>query len=186
MGKPYDTTPWVATYCMEAHASEEVGSLSMSRVATSESNRVVLEANSCSNRSRQPLVGSSNHTQRQKHGDCGIVMLGGPRHLYARAHQTERYNKPNTEKPSSGVRGPNEDIKPAWTSPRLFEGTTHTGYDHSKWWRSDLISLQPEDRGNSVASRCSGARSTPAMAINPTIAPGTSVGYIHSDLSLTT
>jgi hypothetical protein len=112
-------------------------------------------------------------------------MLGGPRHPYARAHPTERYNKPDTEKPSSGVHGPNEDIEPAWTSPRLFEGSTHTGYDHSKWWRSDLVSLWPEDHGNSVVSGCSRAWRTPAMAINPTIAPGTSVGYIHFDLSLT-
>jgi hypothetical protein len=102
MGKPYDTTPWVATYCMEAHAFEEVGSLSTSCVATSESNRVVLEANSCSNRSRQLHVGSSNHAQRHKHGDCGLSCQEGPG---TRMHEPTRPKDTISQTPRSHPRG---------------------------------------------------------------------------------
>ena len=51
-GKPYDTTLWAATCCMEARASKEAGSLSAPHAMTGGPNRVVVEASPRSNRSR--------------------------------------------------------------------------------------------------------------------------------------
>jgi 3-deoxy-D-manno-octulosonic-acid transferase len=83
-------------------------------------------------RSCQPLIKSSNRTQRQGHNNHNVIVPRRIERQSAQALLARSHNRPNVKKSSSEVHEPFEDVKLAGTSPRLLERPIHAGYDHSK------------------------------------------------------
>jgi hypothetical protein len=76
----HNASLWADTCCLEAHASEEAGSLSAPRAAMSGSNRAAFKASPHNEKTCQTSVESGNYKRRQRHGDKGIITLEELKH----------------------------------------------------------------------------------------------------------